>query len=61
MRNGSTSELFFLGLPSVNVVTEENQRQAFTAIKQHTYSGIMFAYSIGNELIHFVIQLVSDK
>ncbi len=56
----STWERFCLGLPSINIVTEENQHQAISALKQQTCSGIMFVHSIGSELVQFVNQLVSN-
>ena len=57
----STWERFCLGLPSVNIVTQENQRHASAALEQQEFSGIMFAHSIEGELVKFVNQLVSDN
>ncbi len=57
----STWERFCLGLPSVNIVTQENQRHASAGLKQQEFSGIMFAHSIESELVKFVNQLVSDN
>lgn len=56
----STWERFCLGLPSVNIVTEDNQRLAVAALKKQKYSGIMFTNSLGSELVQFVNQIVSD-
>lgn len=57
----STWERFCLGLPSVNIVTEENQRHAITALNKQKYSGIMSKQSIGSKLVQFVNQVVNDK
>ena len=56
----STWERFCLGLPSINIVTEENQRHAIAALNEQKYSGIMSKQSIGSELVQFVNQIVND-
>ena len=57
----STWERFCLGLPSVNIVTQENQRHAITALQQQRNAGIMFTHSIDSELVQFVGQVVRDQ
>ena len=57
----STWERFCLGLPSVNIVTENNQINAIGMLQRELFSGLIYSDSIKTSLTTYIEKISSDK
>lgn len=57
----STWERYCLGLPSIDITSEENQRNVVTKLKQETFTGVIHSDSIADDLTSLVNRLMHGQ